>query len=147
MCEISLKNEGHIEGSHDHEEDYFLIRFGILELPSFDRLIALVYFSFTSLSTVGLGDLHPRSCIERACGALMLLFGVAVTSFVTQNLNEMIGQLQNLNKGFTDESRLSLFFGILERFNGGDPLDKNLKKQMEEHFQHRWANDRNFAVS
>jgi len=37
-----------------------------------------MYFSFTSLSTVGFGDYHPRSNSERLIGAAMLVFGVAI---------------------------------------------------------------------
>lgn len=46
----------------------------------------MFYFAFTSLSTVGLGDYHPRSDLERAIGAFALLFGVTVTSYVMENI-------------------------------------------------------------
>ena len=39
-----------------------------------------VYFTFTTLSTVGFGDYHPRSDIERIVGAVILFFGVAIFS-------------------------------------------------------------------
>mmetsp|Transcript_25788 Transcript_25788/g.39643 ORF Transcript_25788/g.39643 Transcript_25788/m.39643 type:complete len:81 (-) Transcript_25788:231-473(-) len=62
-----------------------------LDSKSFkDRSIALTYFVFTSLSTVGLGDFHPVSDIERVAGAIMLLFGVMMTSFVMENFSSMI---------------------------------------------------------
>ena len=44
--------------------------------------IAMSYFMFTSLSTVGLGDFHPTNDQERAFGTILLLFGVLVTSSV-----------------------------------------------------------------
>ena len=47
--------------------------------------IAATYFAFTSLSTVGFGDFCPRSDLERAIGALILLLGVAIFSYVMGN--------------------------------------------------------------
>jgi len=59
-------------------------------LPNLENAIALTYFTFTSFSTVGLGDYHPKSNVERLVCAFMLLFGVAMTSFIMDNLNNMI---------------------------------------------------------
>ena len=42
----------------------------------------LIYYAFTSLSTVGFGDLAPRSDSERLFVAFMLLFGVAIFSYI-----------------------------------------------------------------
>jgi len=56
----------------------------------YETTIALTYFMFTSLSTVGLGDLHPRSDTERVLGAFILLFGVMITSFIMDNFGLML---------------------------------------------------------
>ena len=50
-------------------------------------MVAMTYFTFTSLSTVGLGDLHPVSNIERLVGGFFLLVGVMITSFIIDSLN------------------------------------------------------------
>ena len=50
----------------------------------------MTYFSFTSLSTVGLGDFNPRSDYERLIISLILMFGVAVFSYVMGNFIEII---------------------------------------------------------
>ena len=52
------------------------------ERSDYDILIAYLYFSFTSLTTVGFGDYNPRSDIERLFIAFGLLFGVAIFSFI-----------------------------------------------------------------
>ena len=46
------------------------------------RTIVMTYFAFTSLSTVGFGDYNPRSDFERVFIANMLLFGVAIFSYI-----------------------------------------------------------------
>ena len=53
-------------------------------------MIAVTYYAFTSLSTVGLGDMHPITNQERVLGVFILLFGVLTTSFVMENLSHMI---------------------------------------------------------
>ena len=49
----------------------------------------LIYFTFTSLTTVGLGDIAPKSNIERFFIAFALLYGVAVFSYFLGDLGNM----------------------------------------------------------
>lgn len=64
----------------------------------------MTYFAFTSISTVGLGDYHPRSNSERILGAIFLMSGVAVTSYVIENFTEMIQKIQSLHKSYEDSN-------------------------------------------
>ncbi len=50
----------------------------------------MVYFAFTSLSTVGFGDLNPRSDFERIFIAFMLMFGVAIFSYIMGQFIDII---------------------------------------------------------
>jgi hypothetical protein len=52
---------------------------------------------FTSLSTVGFGDLHPRGDFERLACAFILLFGVAIFSYIMGIFIEILEQFQNYN--------------------------------------------------
>ena len=49
-----------------------------------------IYFSFTSLTTVGFGDFAPRADHERLVGAFMLLFGVLIFSYIMGKFLEMV---------------------------------------------------------
>jgi len=49
-----------------------------------------MYFSFTTLSTVGLGDLHAHSDGERLAAAFLMMIGVAVFTYVLANFNEIV---------------------------------------------------------
>ena len=66
----------------DNQQEYFIEYFGLEELSAGYKTILMVYYSFTSLSTVGLGDLNPRSDCERIFCSFMLLFGVAIFSYI-----------------------------------------------------------------
>ena len=70
----------------------FITNFGIESLPNKDKAIMVFYFMFTSLSTVGLGDLHPRNNKERIVAVFILLIGVNLTSFVIENLSNIFFQ-------------------------------------------------------
>lgn len=79
--------------------------------------IILTYFAFTSLSTVGFGDFSPRSNVERIFCAFILLFGVAIFSYIMGNFIDILSSFQTLLAGLDDGDNLSRFFGILKKFN------------------------------
>lgn len=87
-----------------------------------ERVIASTYFSFTSLSTVGFGDLHPLNSYERALTSFVLLFGVAVFSIVMGNFIEISDAFMSMNEEFDDGDNLSKFFGLLKKFNKGQSI-------------------------
>ena len=60
--------------------------------------IKATYYAFTSLSTVGFGDLHPRSDYERLFIAFVFLTGVAVFSFIMGNFITILNEFKLLNE-------------------------------------------------
>ena len=81
-----------LKGEHPASDqlDLFIPYFGIIEMEHKESLIIAMYFAFTSLSTVGFGDYHPRGDIERVFGAFMLLFGVAIFSYILSIFRDII---------------------------------------------------------
>lgn len=108
-------------------------------------MIKMMYFAFTSLSTVGFGDFCPRGNIERLLGAMMLLFGVAIFSYIMGKFIEMIEKLQLLNQELEEEDKLSCFFNVIKHFNYNRDLKDDLKANIEIHFKHKWMKDRTQA--
>lgn len=91
----------------------------------------MTYYMFTSLSTVGFGDYHPRSSFERIVVCIILLFGVAVFSYIMGNFVDILSQFKTYNDEIEEGDRLTKFFGVLVKFNGGKDLDIPFKRQME----------------
>ena len=143
FCDITTKTEEEQGLRNDPGEDYFLITFDVYDQAHSESIVMLTYFAFTSLSTVGLGDYHPRSNKERLAGAFILLFGVAITSYIMDNFNGMIMQFNRLNKSFEEENKLSLFFGTIERFNKEKKFSLTVKTDIEKYFNYRWSHFRN----
>ena len=75
------------------------------------------YFAITSLSTVGFGDLHPRSDLERSIGAFLLLAGVAIFSYIMGSFIDMLNELQSFGEDYSDGDALVRFFGALKYLN------------------------------
>jgi hypothetical protein len=68
----------------------FIETFSLYENTRMENLIIIFYFAFTSLTTVGFGDYHPRGDVERLFGAFMLLGGVAIFSLVMGNFIDIL---------------------------------------------------------
>lgn len=109
--------------------------------------LKVVYFSFTSLSTVGFGDFHPRSDTERLICAMILLIGVAVFSYIMGVFIEILDEYGNLNAELDEGDELSKFFGLIRHYNDNLPLEIDLKERIEDHFEHLWYKDRNQAIN
>ena len=73
----------------DEHGDFFS-EFGLLERTEYENAIAVTYFAFTSLSTVGFGDYYPVNETEKIFGAFILMFGVAIFSMVMSNFSNIL---------------------------------------------------------
>ena len=146
FCELT-KSDAPPEGEEPDptvNNENFIDCFGIDDADNnWDKMVTLTYFAFTSLSTVGFGDYHPRADGERAFGAMILLFGVAMTTYVMDTLMRVIADLRTINSDHDENVMLSLFFKILERFNLNYPVNDDFVSNMQEYFDYRWKNNNN----
>jgi hypothetical protein len=94
-------------------------KWNLVEETGIRRSIISMYFAFTTLSTIGLGDFYPVSDIERLVGAFILLIGVAIFSYIMGELLSMIIKIQNLNINFGQDEELERFFLLLRKYNNG----------------------------
>jgi len=106
----------------------------------------LTYYSFTTLSTVGLGDYHPKNSNERVFIAFVMLFGVMITTYLLERFSKIVELLKNFNQGVNNSHSLNLFLATLSRFNRS-PLSEQVQFEYQEYFKYRWNNDKNLAVS
>ncbi len=109
-------------------------------------MIIVVYFAFTTLATVGYGDYHAISNVERIVCSFILLFGVAVFSFIMGNFIEILMSFKTVTAENEESENLTKWLGLLARFNKGRPLPKEMTKKIENYFDYYWANDRNYAI-
>jgi hypothetical protein len=72
--------------------------------------IIAMYYSFTSLSTVGFGDYNPRSNAERLLTAFILLGGVSVFSYIMGIFVDILNSFKEMNAEFDLGDELTNFF-------------------------------------
>ncbi len=94
------------------------------------QVLTVIYFSFTSLSTVGFGDYHPISNSERLVTCFLLLFGVAIFSWIMGDFIQILDQFQMINAELDEGDKLSKFLGLMKRFNAGKDLSEKFKQSM-----------------
>ena len=88
----------HKDWDGDIHEDYFFFKFPVFwKTDHYHDCLIMIYFAFTTLSTIGFGDFHPRSDFERIVVALIFLFGVAIFSYVMGNFLEILGKYNEFN--------------------------------------------------
>ena len=104
-------------------EEVFLVG----EISISRKVTILVYYSFTTLSTVGFGDYHPISDSERIIQSLLLLVGVASFTYIINSFMSIVVLYENISLNFEDKAQLSKFIGFLRKFNEDLELDLEIK--------------------
>ena len=131
----------------DASEDTFVKASGLEDASNFRRLIVSCYFALTTLSTVGYGDYHPISNLERILAVIIMLGGVAFFSYIMGNFIEIITNY-NEKMGIIDRGTdLHNWMTLLTRFTNNKPLPRSLITQIDQHFAYFWANDRLASIS
>ena len=125
------------------EEDQvnFVNYFKLDEMKPFERQIALLYYSFTTLSQVGFGDFYPVNNEERIMCAIYMFLGVTIYSFIGNNFAKMIENLKNFEKDFEESSKLQQFFQVMRNFNFYSRLPRKIEVEIIEFFKYKWEID------
>ena len=102
----------------------------------------MIYFSITTLTTIGFGDYTPRNNIERIIILFTLLFGVMIFSIIMQMFLEVIEKLNMVEKENEDADNLSKFIGLMTKFNHNRILETEHIRELEQFFDFYWKNDK-----
>jgi hypothetical protein len=81
------------------------------------NVILGTYYAFTTLSTVGFGDIAPQSDPERLMCSFVLLIGVAVFSVVLGYFMAILEAYKAINVELDESDALDSFFKMMAHFN------------------------------
>ena len=116
FCDITNDNVDQIYAP-DTFGEHFIEHFNLHEMHPFSRILIVTYFAFTSLSTVGFGDLNPRSNYERIFMSIILLCGVAIFSFIMDIFKTTLKKMKQLDCDFDESDELAKFFTLIRKYN------------------------------
>lgn len=131
------------EEIYGKDDEMFFVQY--VKQPGLEYVfISSCYWALTTLSTVGFGDMVPRTNYERATGVIIIFCGYLTFSYVNSCLLEAIEDLESAQAEFDDGEKLEQFFQTLKTvFNAGVDLDKELRDDITDFFQHKWRNNKN----
>ena len=130
----------------DNYTDDFIQNFHFEDLSPLSISIRMTYYAFTTLSTVGFGDLHPRSNEERIFIMIVMFCGVSLFTLIKSIFDQNFTEIKDMHLDFDDSDELDKFFGLIKSFNNQTDLDPDLRKNIEDYFQYKWIFDKNNAL-
>ena len=86
-----------------------------------------MYWAYTTITSVGLGDYAPRSDGERLICIFIILFGVSVKSYIMGKFWDILANYKSMHADIDDGDNLTLFLNTLCRFNKHKPLNLEWK--------------------
>ena len=109
-------------------------------------LCKCMYYSLTTLSTVGYGDFSPVSIMEKIFGSIIQIFGVTFFSILMNKFQDIVVSGKGGGDGL-NEQKLQQWFYLIRRIKnqpnaGVKDIDSSLKREIESHFRYYWENDR-----
>lgn len=89
------------------DEFTFYNVYGLADYTDGENLIIVVYYIFTTLTTVGFGDYNPKSEIERIVVTFILVCGVACFSWIMSQFVEVLVEVQMLTAANEESENLA----------------------------------------
>ena len=117
-----------IDDEHHVDESTFMAKFNLANNLRSENVVIMIYFAFTSLSTVGFGDFYPVGDFERLFTSMILLAGVATFSYIMDNFMQVVNSIEDFNRELEDSEGLQKFYSLLKNFNQGNELDKEFNE-------------------
>jgi hypothetical protein len=122
----------------------FLVQYDLGNFNNERVVILLMYYSFTSLTTIGFGDISPANNVERIfCAVMFFVIGVSLFSYIMGNFIDILNRFKCMDQGNEQEDELNMFFEMLKRFNDGELYKQKFKDDVLAFFLYKWREDKN----
>ncbi|XP_070134817.1 potassium voltage-gated channel unc-103 isoform X2 [Drosophila bipectinata] len=129
---IASKNIGWLHSlSYDIQEPYFENKTGGPSIKS--RYITALYFTFTSLTSVGFGNVAPNTDAEKAFTICVMLVGSLMYASIFGNVSAIIQRL------YSGTARYHTQMLRVREFIRFHQIPNPLRQRLEEYFQHAWT--------
>lgn len=112
---------------NDFNSDTWVFRYNYVNSDMVTLYITSIYFVFTTLTTVGYGDIVAFTKEERIFALIIMSFGVAFYSYTISNLSTIIASIDS--KSLNMKARIS----ALNEFAKATKLPEDLKQRIKSH--------------
>jgi CRP-like cAMP-binding protein len=117
------------------ERDAWYFTRNLQDDSNFDLYITCLYFVFTTITTVGFGDISGGTNSERIFCAFLMIFGVLAFSFTTSSLSTLITNMDSRNAKL--KTRLAQLNSLNSKYNLNLRLYHKLEKVLKfDHSKH-----------
>ena len=99
------------------------------DLSNYDLYVRAVYFTVTTITTVGFGDISPGTNIEMKFGVVVMISGVIAFSYATGALSSIISNIDDSTAILKE--KIEVLDGIRERYNIGPALYEELRQSIQ----------------
>jgi CRP-like cAMP-binding protein len=114
----------------DFGPDTWVTRYGYSNKPNIELYILAVYYVFTTLTTVGYGDITARTLNEQVFAIVLMGFGVGFYSYTISNLSTIMENIDIRSANL--KTRLS----TLHEFAQDSNIPKELKGKIKRNILH-----------
>ncbi|KAI5072260.1 hypothetical protein GOP47_0012946 [Adiantum capillus-veneris] len=99
------------------------------------RYVYCMYWSITTLTTVGYGDLHAQNENEMVFNAFYMLFNLGLTAYLIGNMTNLVVHVTGRTRNFRDSVQAVSSFAVRNR------LPLRLRDQMLDHMRLKYRTD------
>ena len=110
--------------------DTWVVRIQMNDMDSAAIYLAAIYWAFSSLTTVGYGDIASQTDLERIVAIIWMCFGVAFYSFTIGNLTSLVSQID------TKEKALAQRIQYINSFAQETHLPREMRQRLRKVFEY-----------
>ena len=126
-------------------EDWFGLEFEFNKKSTYSKMMAMAYFSFTTLSTVGFGDYYANNSGERGFMVFIMVGGIICFSYIMGLFTEILNVFLEIDAPLNEHEQLDKFWGVFKSLNSR-PVKETVRKTINEYLEYKWNNDKNLAI-
>jgi hypothetical protein len=110
----------------DLDPDCWVTRLGYIDSTNFEIYVVSFYWTLTTVTTVGYGDINAGTTLERAYNLIIMSFGVLMYSFAIGSLSSIVSTLDA--KTAEMNQKLDILTSIKKEFNLDDEIYNKVRK-------------------
>lgn len=123
----------------EFSEQTWVAQQNLREQPLFARYLYSIYWSLTTITTVGYGDLTPKTPVEIIYAMFTMLSGVVIWAYLIASITNYLSNRDTTSHSF--RQKLAATMNFLEYREVPSPLQKRILK----YYQELWDSNRAFT--